>query len=140
LILMKISIVGSQENKWEPEQKFVAKDIIRQIIMDAWHKYEEDLIIVSGHCPYGGVDIWVEDIVKIYNLIGYHGIIMQIHSPEVRQWLDKDGKIGYKTRNMKIAESDILYDIEPKGKRSGGTWTMEYAKQLGKEIHLIEVE
>jgi len=42
----------------------------------------------------------------------------------------------YMPRNIKIAEEgDYLYDYEPYGRDwSGGTWTMLYAKKLGRPI------
>jgi hypothetical protein len=75
-------------------------------------------------------------------------------------------KKGYRSRNIQIAEAcDILYDIEPKGScrhcggigfttnygrccrfchgtgvYSGGTWTLNYAKKLGKEVHQVIIE
>jgi len=77
---------------------------------------------------------------------------------------------GYRSRNIQIAEvCDILYDLEPKGSckycggtgttftygdsrpmtcrkcegdgsYSGGTWTLRYARKLGKEVHKVIIE
>jgi len=134
-----IAIVGAQENKWAPEQKEQAKIYIRGIIFNLYNTTTDNLIIISGHCPKGGVDIWVEEIVD--NLISQHDynkISMKMYPSSINKW---SGKGGYKQRNTEMAtDCDILYDIEPKGVWSGGTWTMKLAEKLGKETHKIEVE
>ena len=123
---------------------------------------DHGVTLVSGGCPRGGVDVWAENIAKKL------GIPCEIHRPEVNQWENKkeykDGKIvikkGYKARNIEIAKAcDILFDIEPeilcpkckgkgcsfcKGKGkvlnwSGGTWTLNYAKKLGKKGYQIVI-
>ncbi len=100
-----------------------------------------EIILVSGHCPYGGVDVWAEEAAKKLN------IKTEIHKPEHNGWgndwkcpdcnqiftkpsdVTKHGKIahnknayqltptkikGYMERNLEIAQScTILYDIEP---------------------------
>lgn len=152
---MKIAIVGASESKWTKKQKEKAKFEIRKILITNWHtkKFihgvllpERKPILVSGHCPKGGVDIWAEDIANEL------GIQTEIYSPEVNQWNDKDfyldfsagemvKKKGYRSRNIDIARAcDILFDIEPKGKRSGGTWTMEYTKRLSKRVYKVEIK
>lgn len=143
-----IVIVGAQENKWTPTQKIIARERIYNIIFNNYLKYtklpilerSEIFTVISGHCPYGGVDIWVEEIMKDNFHVNVKNITMLIISPEVHQWNDKNGQMGYKSRNIKMAEiGDIIYDIEPKGNWSGGTWTAEYAHKLGKETHKIEI-
>lgn len=161
---MKIAIVGAQEYNWNKDQKEKAKAMIKaifirvvlskdltmknleQILYLPIDEFDfEDIVMISGHCPLGGVDIWAEDIADEL------GIKKEIYPPEVYQWNDKISKgsyvddvvelKGYRSRNIQIAEMcDILYCINPKGIRSGGTWTMEYAKKLGKEVHLVEIE
>lgn len=166
---MKIAIVGAQESKWTVEQKEKAREKIKEILLSylrrinpriskrfderCWTEVEFTneiaiLTIISGHCPKGGVDIWVEEIADEL------GISKIIYKPEINSWKDQYGisnqkyapkwktlLMGYKSRNEQIARTcNILYDIEPKGKRSGGTWTLEYAKGLGKEVHKIEIE
>ncbi len=209
--VVKIAIVGAEENKWKPEQKIQAKNIIRTLLTR--HAFCETLadepfadtsreidwskiVLVSGHCPKGGVDIWAENTAEEL------GIKTEIYAPEVFQWNDeicehcegmgrrvlgegmtigtcpncggKGRKIGFHSRNIQIAKAcDILYDIEPthscrycggKGKRvpttfpensfgektcpfcegdgaySGGTWTLKYARKLGKEVHKIIIK
>jgi len=182
--MMKIAIVGAEEAKWTKEQKEKAQNIIRCIFVRCsmpkdltaeelelqldrpWFSLVKgDLILVSGHCPKGGVDIWAEEIANRL------GIQKEIYPAQVKRWHDRticpwcegairggrEGRLttcrhcgrvvfpkrlkGYRSRNIQIAKAcDVLYDIEPEGKRSGGTWTLEYAKKLGKEVHKIEIE
>ena len=191
---MKIGIVGSEEPKWTEEQKPKAKEEIRGIfarsamalaekrncssddqflvgMLDSLVHYQ-DLILVSGHCHKGGIDIWAEEIADAL------GIKKEIYPAEVNQWSDKrpiqntipvsvDLK-GYRSRNIQIVRScDILYDIEPAkscrychglgegdyrlfigtcprcegdGAYSGGTWTMKYARKLGKKNHKVVIQ
>lgn len=123
MIEKKVAIVGASEDKWRDElQKIRAKQVILRF-------FDRGMILISGGCPKGGVDIWAEEIAD-----GLSGVEKIIFKPEINQWEDKDGRMGYKSRNMKIAEEcDMLFDIEPDGKRSGGTWTLEYAKKIGKK-------
>jgi len=87
---------------------------------------KEHLVLVSGHHPKGGVEIWAEEVADKL------GIKKEIYPAEVNQWEDEetyesvesmgciDGyqkicKKGYHSRNIQIAEAcDVLYDIEPK--------------------------
>jgi hypothetical protein len=159
--LKKVAIVGSEEKYWTSEQRTKAVVRIRDCLMQ-WSMRPainsmDDLILVSGGCPKGGVDIWAEIVADVL------GIGKEIYSPKVYQWEDGDHveyiykdvtlktkemvpihipQKGYKTRNIEIAETcDVLYCIDPKGRDwSGGRWTMEYAKKLGKETHLVEIE
>ena len=73
--------------------------------------------------------------------------------PAVFQWLDMGNAYGYRSRNMMIAEQcDKLYNVVMKDemsscyhcdkmghKVSGGCWTMNYAKSIGKEVEIIVV-
>ena len=207
---MKIAIVGAEENKWTEEQKRKAKNIIKTTLVK--HAFKETIkkldiantsieldyskiILISGHCPKGGVDIWAEEIAKEL------GIKTEIYEPEVNQWedlkIDWNAKNipenhickscnpplyhllkGYKSRNIEIARvCDVLYDIEPAksckyckgvgtiivfpkaqtsheppyikqkckycegdGAYSGGTWTLKYARKLGKEVHKVIIQ
>jgi hypothetical protein len=185
---MRIAIVGAEESKWSKEQQRKVKQTIKQILGSALELFKpDDVILVSGHCPKGGVDIWAEEIAKEL------GIKTEIYAPEVNQWEDEKMiehgvgysqvykiRKGYKSRNILIAEAcDILYDIEPahsckycKGKGfiittlpdyristtenfvlrrkckycesdgaySDGTWTLKYARKLGKEVHKVIIE
>jgi hypothetical protein len=102
------------------------------------------ITFVSGACPFDGVDIWAEIIALMM------GIKCNIKEPEVNQWDDEifyDEKLcpeqpvkyiakGYKSRNIQIAEEcNILYLIDPASRNwSGGRWTYNYARDLGKEV------
>jgi len=172
---MKIAIVGAQESKWTKEQKKKVKEAI-EIIFFHDCGFDRNITLVSGHCPYGGVDIWAEEIADDLK------IKKEIYKSLVNQWEDSKQKCnichgtgmkdmgwhkrfgewehdkeacdnfgcikgwqklrGYKSRNIQIAEvCDILYCIEPKGRtRSGGIWTMNYAKKLGKKVYLVKIE
>ena len=87
----------------------------------------EPIVLVSGHCPKGGVDIWAEEIADEL------GIKKEIYPAEVNQWNDRycyeSGHThmgetvvdytrkmkGYRSRNIQIAEAcDVLYCIVPK--------------------------
>lgn len=123
----KVAIVGSEEKKWTPEQKKRAVELIREILSAYGNP-----VLVSGGCHRGGVDIWAEEAADDL------GIKKIIFPATKHRW---SGAGGYRERNIKIAETcDVLYDIEPKGKRSGGTWTLEYAEKLGKPVYKIEIE
>ena len=101
-----------------------------------------NVTIVSGGAK--GVDSIAEEVAKSI------GLGTEIFKPEVEQWEDEKGKIGYRTRNIKIAERcDILYCL-PIITRSekcyhckldhqvgGGCWTLKQAKKLGKQTFLI---
>ena len=131
--LLKIAIVGGQENRWEGKQKTAAREYIRDLykrMVEAGVK-----VVISGGCPNGGVDIWAEDMVEFSFK---EEITIMVFPPEVNQWEDRHGHKGYRSRNKRIARMcDVLYDLEPKGVRSGGTWTAEVAERLGKEVHYV---
>lgn len=151
--MRKVAIVGSEEQFWTPEQRTKVVKIIKRIY-DGYVVYglgtidTKDIVLVSGGCPKGGVDIYAEIVADVL------GIEKDIKYPEINQWEDKitydDSRInppeiqlGYKSRNIEIAETcDILYCIDPKvrGWKTGGQWTMRKAKELGKEVHLVEIE
>ncbi len=140
--MVKIAIVGPEESKWTEEQKAKAKAEISKIFfkwLKGYHfeeydysgfpgfktKYDfEDITLVSGHCPKGGIDLYAEEMADEL------GIQKEIYPAEVNQWEDvvnydkgfpKNGIIsisrmkGYKSRNIQIAEAcNILYCIVPK--------------------------
>jgi len=148
---MIIGIVGSEESKFTKIGAFRAKETILRLI----RKYKANGVS-SGHCHLGGIDIWTENIAKedyIYdpNLI---------FPPKSLTW-----SYGYKPRNIQIAKaSNVVVCIsvdklpeEYEGMRfpncyhcishglytphvkSGGCWTMWYAKSIGKITELIVI-
>ena len=129
---MKIGIVGASEEKWTGTQKAQVKVKIKRILSfaenDVLVDSEEtvigskvinisksvDVILVSGGCPKGGVDIWAEEVADEL------GFKKEIYKPEVNQWNDElrnweTWAKGYRSRNIQVANaSDILYVISPK--------------------------
>jgi len=126
---IKIGIVGPEELKWSERQKTEVKMKINQIFNsydceqnpnDRFFTYK-NLVLVSGHCPKGGVDIWAEEIADEL------GIQKEIYPVEVERWGDYEDwtrnevgakdivvRKGYRSRNIQIAEAcDILYCIVP---------------------------
>jgi hypothetical protein len=163
---MKIAIVGPEEKKWTEVQKQRAKAQVYDLLLIEKLR-NPNVVLVSGHCPKGGVDIWAEEIADKL------GIQKKIYSAPANQWNDKilfenefhkAIAIGYRSRNIQIAEAcDVLYCIVPfvegtycyhhkpkqHGKvklqglnhpQNGGCWTMKHTKKLGKETHLVVIE
>ena len=175
VVKMRIAIVGPSEKKWKTKEQIVkAKKEIEYLLtlhhskrvpsdLGFWYSYK-DIVLVSGHCPKGGIDIWAETFAD-ENLV-----TKEIYLPEVNQWEDKVGtehregaamfqefahlKKGYKTRNIQIAEAcDVLYCLVPLDKEkycvhcnkehhptNGGCWTLRHAAKLGKETHLVVID
>lgn len=134
---MKIGIGGGRESKWKPEQKRIARIIIRNLLCGTHRLSTPQIkssfgygktILVSGHCHLGGVDIWAEEIAKEL------GIEVEKHPAPAKSWNDKlivleqtafdsiygyqdEKKLkGYRTRNIDMAKScDVWYAIEAKG-------------------------
>lgn len=135
---MIVAIIGNGEDKFTPETAEAAKQIIRTILKGA-------TVMVSGHSPLGGVDIWAEEVAAEYSLP------TDIKAPRDQRW---DGEYGYKQRNLDIARSaDIVHVIVAKtyppdyqGRRfklcyhckrddhikSGACYTAKKAMQMGK--------
>lgn len=102
-----------------------------------------NVTIVSGGAK--GVDSIAEEVAKGL------GLGTETFKPEVERWEDDGEKIGYRTRNIQIAERcDILYCLPCnfKGKpckhcgtdlhqNSGACWTMKRAKDIKKQTFLI---
>lgn len=109
--------------------------------------------LVSGGCGCdgekilfdGGVDMWSEIVADIL------GVPKDIKYAKAMQWEDVivpvgitegpaglETRKGFKTRNIEIAtKCDVLYCIDPANRTwSGGRWTYNYAKELGKEVYL----
>jgi hypothetical protein len=106
--------------------------------------------LVSGGCHLGGIDIWaVEEAQKI-------GKPYEEYLPVTKDWN------GFKARNKLIAQNadlvicitlkDLPSTFSKKTRRfcyhcntdehvkSGGCWTVQYAKRLGKEGRIIVID
>lgn len=127
---LKIGIVGPEELKWTEEKKAEAKMKINQLLnsLDCDINPEDKnfmykgIVLVSGHCPKGGVDIWAEEIADKLR------IQKEIYFAPAMRWEDKfvegiypdipsEFLKGYRSRNIQIAKaSDVVYCIVPKVK------------------------
>jgi hypothetical protein len=95
---MKLGIVGHASEKFDTTTKKIAESIIQESIS----MYNPDMII-SGHSPMGGVDIWAEEQAALAF------IPTEIYAPTNNCW---GGVGGFKERNLKIASnSDIVLVI-----------------------------
>jgi hypothetical protein len=132
---MNIGIVGPEARRWTAYLRHQAQMSIEVII--SLHK---GATIVSGGCPYGGVDIWAEQAAQ---KLKRRTLIFR---PTKNAWK------YYKSRNIKIAKSsDILYCVVPQDKNhkcrydgsphptNGGCWTLRYAQSIGKHTVLFIV-
>lgn len=138
-----IGIVGSEGKKFTAETEAKAREIIRGLIAE----YD---CVCSGECHLGGVDIYArEEAIKA-------GKKFIPCPPAALSW-----EIGYKPRNIKIAETSdetvcITVSKLPdsyKGMtflkcyhcnsndhvKSGGCWTTKYARKLGKPGRTIVI-
>ena len=125
---MKIAIVGTSK-LLTPDQLFGTVNTIAEILGS-----NLSATIISGGAL--GVDTLVEQQCKLFNRE------CKVYRPENAEWGDLDTTLGYKARNMQIAEEcDKLYCITvPMRKhrcyhcdsdtheKTGGCWT---AKQVG---------
>jgi len=139
-------IVGSEAAKFTPEAEASARYKIVGLLRPGD-------VVVSGCCPRGGVDDWAEEIALELRLpfVGYR--------PLTHDWE------GFKARNIQIAEAyeqgvcitprELALDY--RGRRvkgcyhcrrddqpddhvvSGGCWTLQYGRRLGKPGRVIIV-
>lgn len=150
---MKIGIVGHGDDKFTPKSKQKACDFIRSVLSDLYEGEHHPPVLVSGHSPVGGIDIFAEEIAKEM------GLPMDLKIPKQKVW---DAEYGYKQRNLDIArDSDkvyvILVDKYPPGYKgmrfdkcyhchktdhvkSGGCWTGLQAQKLGKQVQWVIIE
>lgn len=140
---MRIGIVGSEAAKFTTNTEFLAKQRLKELI----HPYDK---VVSGGCHLGGIDIWAIEEAKRQSKATVEFL------PSHHSWQ------FYKDRNMRIArESDVVVCITvkqlPEGYRvrgferycyhcgtdehikSGGCWTVKYAKTLGIHGYIIVI-
>jgi hypothetical protein len=152
-----VGIVGHGKDKFTEHSELIARKLIDTILVDARRKHG-DIVMVSGHSPVGGIDIWAEESAQIL------GIPYDPKIPTTHQW---DAPYGYKARNIDIAKSSnevhiIVVSNYPAGYsgrrfdhcyhcdkhpgqrasdhiKSGGCWTGWKAWELRKECswHVI---
>jgi hypothetical protein len=144
--MRKIGIIGHGADKFTRDSMQEAMAIIEDILAI-------DCILISGHSPVGGIDIWAEETARSF------GLKTDIKTPKQHKW---DSAYGYKQRNLDIAkDSDelhvILVDTYPsnyKGMtfnycyhcnckdhiKSGACWTAIQARKYGKKVvyHIIK--
>jgi hypothetical protein len=141
---MRIGIVGSEGAKFTPETEALARQLIRQYLSPGD-------TVVSGQCHLGGIDIWAVEEAKAL------GLAYTEHPPPFHSWAN-----GYKVRNIQIArDSELVICITVKALppgytaqgfehycyhcqtdqhvKSGGCWTVKYAKSIGKEGYVFVV-
>lgn len=133
---MKLAVVGTSLGLTDYEY-----DQARSIIDIEYHRIPRWEEIITGDAS--GIDEMVS------NLQFTNGIKTTVFKTLEKHW---EGKYGFKNRNVKIAEScDELvcitvqtkngkcYHCKMNHQRTGGCWTMKYAKSLGKPVRLYVV-
>jgi len=144
-----IGIVGHEAAKFTPATEAQAKTLIRALLLF------EDVRLISGACPLGGIDVWAEDIADEL------GRPKLIFPPKVHRWAPD----GFEERNIKIAQHSAVvivivvreypknytgrrfetcYHCEYNGraynhKKSGGCWTAFKALEFEKQAEWLEV-
>lgn len=93
----RLGIVGHAKEKFTE----ITESIARQSIRDLIFKHNAT-VVVSGHSPMGGVDIWAEEAALDL------GIPMDIRTPLQNKW---DAEYGFKQRNLDIAKSSDLVAV-----------------------------
>lgn len=140
---MYVGIVGSEAAKFTPETEAAARQLIRRSL-------NPGDVVVSGACHLGGIDIWAIEEAKALGLKTIE------YPPARRTWTN-----GYHMRNVQIAKrSDrvICFTVktlpptftgEPflycyhcgtdQHVKSGGCWTVKYAKAIGKAGEVVVI-
>lgn len=143
---MNIGIIGSEAAKFTPTTEAVARDVIRTLLKTG----DELNTGVSGGCHLGGIDSWVKEEGDLLHLP-----VIEFF-PKTHDWAT-----GYKPRNILIAKNSlqvhcITVQVLPPGYtgmrfktcyhcqtsthvKSGGCWTVKYAKEVLKKVGLIHV-
>ena len=136
-LLVKLGIVGHAQEKFTFGTELKARQEIEKAI-----KHHNPEVVISGRSPMGGVDIYAEEIAAKL------GVPTKIYQPEIHKWDGSyAGKIGFKQRNLQIAEhSDVVLVVvlktlhpsykgmkfngcyhcgtrNPEHVKSGGCWT-----------------
>ena len=148
---MNVGIVGADAAKFTQTGEREARRIIRQLLAP------EDVVLVSGGCHLGGIDIWAEEEYEALRTTQVRPESI-IHLPKELRW-----STGYRPRDLLIAETSavvhnitvgrypvgfigrrfaVCYHCErrfretehmnPVHVKSGGCWTAREAEKLGK--------
>ena len=140
-----VGIVGNEGAKFTTDLERQARACIRGIL-----RRHPGCVVVSGHCHLGGIDLWAEQEAQAA------GHETCIYEPDVLTWGDDGPRIGFKSRNLMIAETSCeVHNIVvanyppaytgmrftscyhckkrmPTHVKSGGCWTAWQAKKMGK--------
>lgn len=135
---MKVAIVGTTANLSENEERDM-----RQHILLILKRYSPDTIIISGGAK--GVDTIALEIAKGL------GFKTKAYKPEIEDWAPSNGKIGYKKRNLQIAnDCDELYcfsvtvrkkkcyhhETPQKHEKTAGCYAANKCRDMGKPTRL----
>lgn len=143
--MTNVGIVGHAADKFTAATEAKAREIIRRLLQPA------DVVLVSGHCPIGGIDIWAEEEYEaLPDRTSRPDAI--IHAAAGWGWAQY-----FKPRNERIGQDshvlhnivvrrypdgytgmlwDICYHCKSRSHvKSGGCWTARYAKSLGKPAY-----
>lgn len=138
---MKIAIVGTSIDLTDDEERDM-----RQFISMVLKRYDTDTTIISGGAD--GVDTIGIEIAKGL------GFKTEVYHPEVEKWEPPEGKIGYKLRNLKIAnECDELHcfsvpvhdmkcyhhDEPQEHEKTAGCYVVKLCIAMKKPTHLIVI-
>lgn len=136
---LRVAIVGTSYRLSLKEQADVKKICIENL-----KKYPKDTIVVSGGAR--GVDTIAINVAREL------GFKTKEYLPETYHWEDREGKKGFKSRNLEIENNcDELYCISiPKKsarcihhnpiqdhEQTAGCWTLNLAKSNGKPCKLF---
>jgi hypothetical protein len=151
---MKVGIIGHGQDKFTEFTEAHAKHAISSLLenyRDQTIGANDEIVVVSGHSPVGGIDIWAEDIAATL------GLGVDIKTPRQNRW---EAEYGFKARNLDIARSsDVVYVIvvteyppNYEGRKfswcyhcpgnsdhvkSGACWTARRAIEMGKPAYWI---
>jgi hypothetical protein len=143
---MIVGIVGSEAAKFTEIGKSRAQTAILEIFTRT-----RATAVVSGSCHLGGIDQWAAEAGFLI------GIKVIEFPPKEQSWT-----FGYKPRNIQIANAsdevycitvdklppfytgmrfDYCYHCKTRDHvKSGGCWTMKYAKKIGKQTKLVVIK
>ena len=125
--MIRLAIVGS--SRLTPAEALVARDVVGEVV----DRYAPDEV-VSGGADF--IDRFAREEALRRGIGGPNFL------PEVRRW-DGGDKVGFKQRNIKIAEycTHLVRIVSRKTQTYGSGWTRDRAKEIGKhteEIVLLE--